>query len=148
MFYFFLFFFNYCRAGSDSISSFFFLSISSFRRESLMILSVRSFVCITETRKSCNKRLKNSLSTLAWRAIHPYVRAFPDTELTTGYTCVCSVFRGSLCIIESRTREFSFGTLAIRVAGRRMSHLNRVPLISWLLTFSRSFKLYFARPKK
>lgn len=50
------------------------------------------------------------------------------------------IFRGSLYIIESRTREFSFKTSDIRATGRRTSHLNRIPLVSRLFTRSENLK--------
>lgn len=128
-----------------SSSTFFFLFItardkySSFGRESLMMLSVQSFVCITETRDSnAVQQTSQEFSFDGVRFIRMF-RAFPKTELTIGYTCVCSVFRGSLYIIEPRTREFSFGTLVIRVAGRVAQNVAFKSRVSRLPTFSKSF---------
>lgn len=129
-------------------------SISSFGHESLMMLSVWSFVCITETGDS--------------NAVQQTSQEF---SFDAGMACdssVCSgilgyridsrlylhLFRISRFLIHYRIENMRIlFRLAIRVAGRRMSHLNRMPLISWLfyiifIIFNKSFKLYFTRPKK
>lgn len=90
-------------------------SISSFRRESLMALSVQLFVCTTGARSS--NAVQQTSQEFSFDAYHgmavckgvrfPVCSGILQSRINyTGYS-VCFVFRGSLYIIKSRIQENS-----------------------------------------